>query len=61
MELAYQINLSFAAVMFFKVVNVVLEADIVRSGGDSTYTVYAGGFATWLLAVPLAIGVTGMP
>lgn len=55
MNLAYQINLSFAAVMFFKVVNVVLEEGILRSGGDSRYTVYAGAFATWLLAVPLAL------
>ncbi len=52
-ELTVQILAAYAAVMPFKVLNMIIGSGILRSGGKTTYVMVIDLVGTWLLGVPL--------
>ena len=54
-ELTIQILAAYAAVMPFKVLNMIIGSGILRSGGKTTYVMVIDVMGTWLFGVPLGI------
>ena len=52
-ELTAQILTAYAAVMPFKVLNMIIGSGILRSGGKTTYVMVIDLMGTWLFGVPL--------
>ena len=52
-ELTVQILAAYAAVMPFKVLNMIIGSGILRSGGKTTYVMAIDLMGTWLFGVPL--------
>ena len=54
-ELTVQILSAYAAVMPFKVMNMIMGSGILRSGGKTTYVMAIDLVGTWLFGVPLGL------
>ena len=54
-ELTAQILTAYAAVMPFKVLNMIIGSGILRSGGKTTYVMVIDLMGTWLFGVPLGL------
>ena len=54
-ELTVQILTAYAAVMPFKVLNMIIGSGILRSGGKTTYVMAIDLMGTWLFGVPLCL------
>ena len=54
-ELTVQILTVYAAVMPFKVLNMIIGSGILRSGGKTTYVMVIDLMGTWLFGVPLGL------
>ena len=54
-ELTAQILIAYAAVMPFKVLNMIMGSGILRSGGKTTYVMAIDLMGTWLFGVPLGL------
>ncbi len=54
-ELTVQILTAYAAVMPFKVLNMIIGSGILRSGGKTTYVMAIDLMGTWLFGVPLGL------
>ena len=54
-ELTVQILAAYAAVMPFKVLNMIIGSGILRSGGKTTYVMAIDLVGTWLFGVPLGL------
>ena len=54
-ELTVQILAAYAAVMPFKVLNMIIGSGILRSGGKTTYVMIIDLMGTWLFGVPLGL------
>ncbi len=54
-ELTVQILAAYAAVMPFKVLNMIIGSGILRSGGKTTYVMVIDLMGTWLFGVPLGL------
>ena len=54
-ELTAQILTAYAAVMPFKVLNMIIGSGILRSGGKTTYVMAIDLMGTWLFGVPLGL------
>ncbi len=54
-ELTEQILAAYAAVMPFKVLNMIMGSGILRSGGKTTYVMVIDLVGTWLFGVPLGL------
>ena len=54
-ELTEQILAAYAAVMPFKVLNMIIGSGILRSGGKTTYVMAIDLVGTWLFGVPLGL------
>ena len=54
-ELTVQILAAYAAVMPFKVLNMIIGSGILRSGGKTTYVMAIDLMGTWLFGVPLGL------
>ena len=54
-DLTVQILAAYAAVMPFKVLNMIIGSGILRSGGKTTYVMAIDLMGTWLLGVPLGL------
>ncbi len=54
-ELTVQILAAYAAVMPFKVLNMIIGSGILRSGGKTTYVMVIDFTGTWLFGVPLGL------
>ena len=54
-ELTAQILVAYAAVMPFKVLNMIIGSGILRSGGKTTYVMAIDLMGTWLFGVPLGL------
>ena len=54
-ELTEQILAAYAAVMPFKVLNMIIGSGILRSGGKTTYVMGIDLAGTWLFGVPLGL------
>ena len=54
-ELTVQILAAYAAVMPFKVLNMIIGSGILRSGGKTTYVMLIDLMGTWLFGVPLGL------
>ncbi len=54
-ELTEQILAAYAAVMPFKVLNMIVGSGILRSGGKTTYVMAIDLIGTWLFGVPLGL------
>ena len=54
-ELTAQILAAYAAVMPFKVLNMIMGSGILRSGGKTTYVMAIDLMGTWLFGVPLGL------
>ena len=54
-ELTAQILAAYAAVMPFKVLNMIIGSGILRSGGKTTYVMAIDLMGTWLFGVPLGL------
>ncbi len=52
-ELTVQILAAYAAVMPFKMLNMIIGSGILRSGGKTTYVMAIDLMGTWLFGVPL--------
>ena len=52
-ELTAQILTAYAAVMPFKVLNMIIGSGILRSGGKTTYVMVIDLMGTWIFGVPL--------
>ena len=52
-ELTAQILTAYAAVMPFKVLNMIIGSGILRSGGETTYVMVIDLMGTWIFGVPL--------
>ncbi len=57
-ELTAQILTAYAAVMPFKVLNMIIGSGILRSGGKTTYIMVIDLMGTWLFGVPLGLVTT---
>ena len=54
-ELTVRILAAYAAVMPFKVLNMIIGSGILRSGGKTTYVMVIDLMGTWLFGVPLGL------
>ncbi len=54
-ELTVQILTAYAAVMPFKVLNMIIGSGILRSGGKTTYVMVIDLMGTWVFGVPLGL------
>ena len=54
-ELTVRILTAYAAVMPFKVLNMIIGSGILRSGGKTTYIMAIDLMGTWLFGVPLGL------
>ncbi len=54
-KLTEQILAAYAAVMPFKVLNMIIGSGILRSGGKTTYVMAIDLMGTWLFGVPLGL------
>ena len=54
-DLTVQILAAYAAVMPFKVLNMIMGSGILRSGGKTTYVMVIDLMGTWLFGVPLGL------
>ncbi len=54
-ELTVQILTAYAAVMPFKVLNMIIGSGILRSGGKTTYVMVIDLVGTWLFGIPLGL------
>ena len=54
-ELTVRILTAYAAVMPFKVLNMIIGSGILRSGGKTTYVMAIDLMGTWLFGVPLGL------
>ncbi len=54
-ELTIQILTAYAAVMPFKVLNMIIGSGILRSGGKTTYVMAIDLMGTWIFGVPLGL------
>ena len=54
-ELTVQILTAYAAVMPFKVLNMIIGSGILRSGGKTTYVMAIDLMGTWLFGIPLGL------
>ncbi len=54
-ELTVDILIAYAAVMPFKVLNMIIGSGILRSGGKTTYVMAIDLMGTWLFGVPLGL------
>ena len=54
-ELTVRLLAAYAAVMPFKVLNMIIGSGILRSGGKTTYVMVIDLVGTWLFGVPLGI------
>ncbi len=54
-NLTVQILAAYAAVMPFKVLNMIIGSGILRSGGKTTYVMAIDLMGTWLFGVPLGL------
>ena len=54
-DLTVQILAAYAAVMPFKVLNMIMGSGILRSGGKTTYVMAIDLMGTWLFGVPLGL------
>ncbi len=54
-KLTVQILTAYAAVMPFKVLNMIIGSGILRSGGKTTYVMVIDLMGTWLFGVPLGL------
>ncbi len=54
-ELTVQILAAYAAVMPFKVLNMIIGSGILRSGGKTIYVMVIDLMGTWLFGVPLGL------
>ena len=54
-ELTVQILTAYAAVMPFKVLNMIIGSGILRSGGKTTYVMAIDLMGTWLFGVPFGL------
>ena len=54
-DLTVQILSAYAAVMPFKVLNMIMGSGILRSGGKTTYVMAIDLMGTWLFGVPLGL------
>ncbi len=54
-ELTARILTAYAAVMPFKVLNMIIGSGILRSGGKTTYVMAIDLMGTWLFGVPLGL------
>ncbi len=54
-ELTVRILAAYAAVMPFKVLNMIIGSGILRSGGKTTYVMAIDLMGTWLFGVPLGL------
>ncbi len=54
-KLTVQILVAYAAVMPFKVLNMIIGSGILRSGGKTTYVMVIDLMGTWLFGVPLGL------
>ncbi len=54
-DLTAQILAAYAAVMPFKVLNMIMGSGILRSGGKTTYVMVIDLVGTWLFGVPLGL------
>ena len=54
-EVTIQILTAYAAVMPFKVLNMIIGSGILRSGGKTTYVMAIDLMGTWLFGVPLGL------
>ena len=50
-----QILMAYALVAPFKVLNMILEGGIIRSGGRTKYVMFIDMFGTWCFGVPLGL------
>ena len=57
-ELTARILVAYAAVMPFKVLNMIIGSGILRSGGKTTYIMVIDLMGTWLFGVPLGLVTT---
>ena len=54
-ELTAQLLTAYAAVMPFKVLNMIIGSGILRSGGKTTYVMVIDLMGTWIFGVPLGL------
>ncbi len=54
-DLTVQILTAYAAIMPFKVLNMIMGSGILRSGGKTTYVMAIDLVGTWLFGVPLGL------
>lgn len=54
-DLTRQILVAYALVAPFKVLNMILGGGIIRSGGETKYTMYIDMIGTWCFGVPLGL------